>query len=948
MLPTITVGRATESAVTYSSDMHASVSGSRRAVTAELAAALRLAIDRAGPRTLVITAGPGSGKTHTIDRLVGDLDIATRRVTADELSWRQPYAVIATLLDIPIPVPIPAGFAVELEAAVDSLCASEPQLLVIDDVHHADSGSLEVLGALAAATDDLPLVILLARRHLPTREMLNRLIARRSVREWQLPVMDDADLEVLVDEVVGARPDGRLIDRLRRSGGNPMHALALLDDLRARGELTTRADGDADGLGARVTIASVGEAEPSTSLHAVIREQLALLDDRSRALVHTLAVWGGPATLDEIAALDGTSASALVGVAQTTVDAGVVAVSSGGTMTFTHDVYADVAYDGLAPALRSVLHTAIARHHDAAGNRQLVAHHVLAAGSDNAAAVSAITRAHHELAHVPAVAVDLLDAAAHQRSIVESPIRTLELDLATALARSGQFDRSAEVAEQGLAKAGDLATIAQLYRILLFTLIAQGKSTRVLELTAATLRMPVDATTRAALVGIQRYVGILGGAGPVPTTPHTYPAPGTVADLVTEGLRRFLAGDGEGGLELTLEASRREGATERQDSAPELSTSADLWPPFIEHYVHGPAAADALLDHAIRLRTDRGAAWMTAYHDFTRGGIALGRGRLDDAAASLDVGLERAAAAGMGWTSLAQGARAMVDILRGEFSAAATRLDTFAASGLPNQFGLPVPEQAQMLLLEAQRKLRPAVAVAGRCWSAAVEMGLYGWLPSLAVDCARIAQRADDRALLERVVAGLADIPEPVPPARVGPIALAGALATGDTAAVISAAVACARAAHDLGDAIVEVQGWEEAACAAAGTGDKAAAREYARHALLLTAQMDAPTLSARVTSRLRALGLRLDARSARERPRSGWNSLTRTEVTVAELVASGLNGAEIAQRLYISQRTVQTHVSNALTKLDLRTRVELAALAVARKHADASPVVPGTQSATF
>nr|WP_261977733.1 helix-turn-helix transcriptional regulator [Gordonia sp. NB41Y] len=91
-------------------------------------------------------------------------------------------------------------------------------------------------------------------------------------------------------------------------------------------------------------------------------------------------------------------------------------------------------------------------------------------------------------------------------------------------------------------------------------------------------------------------------------------------------------------------------------------------------------------------------------------------------------------------------------------------------------------------------------------------------------------------------------------------------------------------------------------------------------------------TSSTRISSRLRALGLRLDPKAVRDRPRTGWDSLTRSEVTVAELVADGLSGPEIAQRLVLSRRTVQTHVSHALTKLGLRTRVELAALVVARR----------------
>ena len=94
---------------------------------------------------------------------------------------------------------------------------------------------------------------------------------------------------------------------------------------------------------------------------------------------------------------------------------------------------------------------------------------------------------------------------------------------------------------------------------------------------------------------------------------------------------------------------------------------------------------------------------------------------------------------------------------------------------------------------------------------------------------------------------------------------------------------------------------------------------------------MSAQTATTRITSRLRPLGLRLDPTVMRERPRHGWESLTRTEVTVAELVAAGLSGAQIAERLFISTRTVQTHVSHALAKLGLRTRVELAAYVAGR-----------------
>lgn len=65
--------------------------------------------------------------------------------------------------------------------------------------------------------------------------------------------------------------------------------------------------------------------------------------------------------------------------------------------------------------------------------------------------------------------------------------------------------------------------------------------------------------------------------------------------------------------------------------------------------------------------------------------------------------------------------------------------------------------------------------------------------------------------------------------------------------------------------------------------------------------------------------------RGARKRPSSGWASLTPTERTVVGLVSEGLANNDIASRLFISPRTVQTHLTHVYTKLGLTSRVQLA-----------------------
>jgi predicted ATPase/class 3 adenylate cyclase/DNA-binding CsgD family transcriptional regulator len=65
--------------------------------------------------------------------------------------------------------------------------------------------------------------------------------------------------------------------------------------------------------------------------------------------------------------------------------------------------------------------------------------------------------------------------------------------------------------------------------------------------------------------------------------------------------------------------------------------------------------------------------------------------------------------------------------------------------------------------------------------------------------------------------------------------------------------------------------------------------------------------------------------RGQRKRPTSGWGSLTPTERDVVQLVSEGLANNDIAARLFISPRTVQTHLTHVYTKLGLTSRVQLA-----------------------
>ena len=101
--------------------------------------------------------------------------------------------------------------------------------------------------------------------------------------------------------------------------------------------------------------------------------------------------------------------------------------------------------------------------------------------------------------------------------------------------------------------------------------------------------------------------------------------------------------------------------------------------------------------------------------------------------------------------------------------------------------------------------------------------------------------------------------------------------------------------------------------------GQRTVAREPLLKALELAARCGAMNLARRARGELAAIGVR-----PRVTEGAGADSLTPSELRVVEIAAAGSTNREIAQTLFVTENTVETHLGRAFRKLDISSRRQL------------------------
>jgi DNA-binding CsgD family transcriptional regulator len=207
----------------------------------------------------------------------------------------------------------------------------------------------------------------------------------------------------------------------------------------------------------------------------------------------------------------------------------------------------------------------------------------------------------------------------------------------------------------------------------------------------------------------------------------------------------------------------------------------------------------------------------------------------------------------------------------------------------------------------------------------------------------RMAVAVGDRELAASAVADASRRAELCPdvPSLAATAAHAGGLLSGDADQLSEAVSLFKRSPRSLALAAA----YEDLGLAHQRHGSADSGVDALSQALVLFARAGATRDAARLRSRLRALGIRRRVASA-EKPATGWAAMTKSELAVAQLAADGLTNREIAERLFVSPHTVNTHLRHLFAKPDVNSRVDLTSLATERNREHAPDIAHGSRTA--
>jgi DNA-binding CsgD family transcriptional regulator/tetratricopeptide (TPR) repeat protein len=828
---------------------------------------------------------------------------------------------------------VSAALAEQLLALINEQCAVMPTILVIDDLQWADRASIALLGRLARSVSQLPLLLVGTMRPVPHRDDL--LALRRAAGDavrLQLTGLAGAAVAELVTALAGGRPGDKLMRLADGAAGNPLYVTELVAALARNSSLTITDAG----------IAELLSGPAPSSLSAAIADRLDFVSGAVREVLQAAALLGVDFAVPDLATVLGRGVADLIPAVDGARAAGVLAESGNG-LSFRHPLIRAALYDGMPAPVRAAWHRDAGRALAQAGApADRVARQLLWAvnGSGGRSEpmgewiLSWLARTSELLVvQAPQVAAELL-----RHAVATSPAASAQHDylsgrLADALYRIGDIAEAEQVANRALVHAVEPDLLIDLHWTLAQCSIQAGRSAESLATLNQALAAPgISARHRARLLVLaartHSHSGEVEKAGRVAAT--ALAAASEASDTWAMGwalhvlsIVTAVQGQSADALALfdrALTVTRADPALTDLQLLLQINKAVMLGN--LDQYEEALAAAR----EARHLAGQVGTAIRLGQAHGALGQLLFETGRWDEAMAELAIVLhedrKEAAAA-----CVNLGIAAVICFHRGEVALARRHLTAAVpqAQRLGNRVIAPLA-LARSLDSEHDGALPEALAALTAGFSDNMEE--LDEVEDLLADAVRLATKTgalDTARALAGHAAALAAESE-IPHRQANALYCHGLLDHDATQLL--------RAAERYGEAsrpLLRAQALEAAAAEFVGADDRDQARAAFTRAVEIYASLGATADVARLQARFRAHGIRRGPTTKHRRARSGWDSLTPAETKIAALVGGGLSNPEIAAKLFLSRRTVASHVSHILKKLDVHSRTDIAREAALR-----------------
>ena len=922
-------------------------------------AVLRDAVDRVlsgRPAVVLIEGEAGIGKTRLLAGVLEDargrgMQVAAGR--AEELERTRPFglvaaafgcvrsspdprrAAIAALLATrggdrgPITVTSDPGLrfrAVDAFADLaEELALAGPLVIGVDDLQWADPSSLLTLAAVSRRLAYLPVALIGCLRpspRIPELDRLAGLLLDAGGRILAVRGLTERAVAELVAEAVAAVPGPGLLAGISGAAGNPLFVTELLGALAQEGAIET--------AGGR---AEVAEVTLPPTLRLTILRRLSFLSEDTLQALRAASILGSSFTVTELSVTMARPALELSVVLAEGI-AGQVLEEYGDVIRFRHDLIRDAIYEDLPLSVRRGLHREAGQRLARTGAPALQVAEQLArgAGQGDAEAIGWLTRAAREAAaRSPDIAASLLERAAGLMAPADPGRDRLLAERASSLMVSGRNADALAACRSLLDRDLDPQVDGPVRICLGRALLAQGQvrdALRELEQAGSSPALPgAERAAARAWAGFARMsLGDLDGAAA--SAEQARSAAAAAADHLTVSvamttLARVSESRGHlrDALQITDEAMHLadESPGRLGHRYPIRATRGHI---LIE--LGRPEEARSAFGAGMRISEEIGVRWpLLLYQGF----LALERfitGEWDDAIAELEASFELADEI-QTVVARAHGILSLISLHRNDLSraeeaagAAARDLARWGPGYLTTWAAWP-----RALIQEAGGELGQALATMTGAWDTCARLGLALDYPAVGADLVRLALAAGDIGRARDASAAVTEVAaRNEVPWMTGAALRCRGLIEDDAEILQAAAVACAGGSRPLGLALA----CEDAGAAFARQGRLDRARPLLDQALGIYERLGAARDLARAEATLRGAGIRRGRRGTRGRPQIGWASLTPAEHAVAGLVAEGLSNPQIGERLYISHRTVQTHLAHMFAKLDIATRAQLAA----------------------